>query len=213
MEWLNFAQRHQSLLIEDDYDAETQFHGPSLPALKAMDKSGRIIYISSISKVFAPGLRIGYMVAGRQLIQRARRLRRLILRHTPNNNQRALALFIAHGHYEHLMIRYRESLATRAHQITESFRHHLPTWHFREPRGGSALWLQAPPHCDTYSIEMEARSKGVLIENGGSFFRSSNPPRYFARLAYSTIAPELIDPGIRALAQVARGQQTVQRRA
>jgi GntR family transcriptional regulator/MocR family aminotransferase len=207
LEWLNFAERQRALLIEDDYDAETQFNGPSLSALKAMDRSGRVIYLSSLSKTFAPGLRIGYMVADRQLIHRARHLRRLILRHTPNNNQRTLALFIAHGHYELLLTRYRSSLASRARQITESLRQHLPAWHFREPRGGSALWVETPQHYDTFAIEVQARKKGVLIESGASFFRSASPPNNFARLAYSTIAPELIDPGVRALARAVREQQ------
>jgi GntR family transcriptional regulator/MocR family aminotransferase len=211
LEWLNFAERHQALLIEDDYDAETQFYGPSSSALKAMDRSGRVIYLSSLSKMFAPGLRIGYMVADRQLIHRARHLRRLVLRHTPNNNQRALALFIAHGHYEQLQSKYRASLASRALQITDSLRNHLPMWRFREPRGGSALWVETPQQSDTLSIEIQARKKGVLIESGGSFFRSHTPPRNFARLAYSTIAPELIDPGVRTLARVVREHQRLPR--
>jgi GntR family transcriptional regulator/MocR family aminotransferase len=211
LEWLNFAERHQALLIEDDYDAETQFYAPSSSALKAMDRSGRVIYLSSLSKMFAPGLRVGYMVADRQLIHRARHLRRLILRHTPNNNQRALALFIAHGHYEQLQTRYRASLASRALQITDSLRNHLPMWRFREPLGGSALWVETPQQSDTLSIEIQARKKGVLIESGGSFFRSHTPSRNFARLAYSTIAPELIDPGVRTLARVVREQQRLPR--
>jgi GntR family transcriptional regulator/MocR family aminotransferase len=211
LEWLSFAERHRSLLIEDDYDAETQFYGAASLALKAMDRSGRVIYLSSLSKMFAPGLRIGYMVADRQLIHRARHLRRLILRHTPNNNQRALALFIAHGHYEQLQMRYRSSLVSRARQITNSLREHLPTWHFREPHGGSALWVETPQQSDTLSIEIQARKKGVLIESGASFFRSHTPPRNFARLAYSTIASELIDSGVRTLARVVREQQRLPR--
>jgi hypothetical protein len=146
-------------------------------------------------------------IGDRQLIHRARHLRRLILRHTPNNNQRTLALFIAHGHYEQLLTRYRLSLASRARQITESLRHHLPGWRFREPHGGSALWVETLQHYDTFAIELQARKRGVLIESGASFFRSANPPRNSARLAYSTIAPELIDPGVRALALTVREQQ------
>jgi GntR family transcriptional regulator/MocR family aminotransferase len=57
------------------------------------------------------------------------------------------------------------------------------------------------------AIELEARQKGVLIESGDAFFQATEPPRNFARLAYSTIATELIEPGIRTLAQVVRSHR------
>jgi GntR family transcriptional regulator/MocR family aminotransferase len=206
LQFLDLAQRHRSLIIEDDYDAETQFAGTSLPALKAMDRSGYTIYLSSLSKFFAPGLRIGYIVADAELIERARHLRRLILRHTPGNNQRALALFIAHGHYDRLLTRHGESLRVRAAVIAEALGRYIPTWKFVAPVGGSALWVEAPQDTDMAAIALQARKKGVLIESGGPFFRSADPPVNFARLAYSSIPIELIEPGIRTLAQVVRRQ-------
>jgi len=207
LELLSLARRCRTLVIEDDYDPETRFDDQPFPALKAMDKSGHVIYLSSLSKMFAPGLRIGYMVADRQLIVRARHLRRLILRHTPNNNQRAIGLFIAHGHYERLQMRHRTSLEQRASCITDALHKYLPTWRFNPPHSGSAVWVQGPSNCVMKAIELEARQKGVLIESGDAFFQATEPPRNFARLAYSTIATELIEPGIRTLAQVVRSHR------
>jgi GntR family transcriptional regulator/MocR family aminotransferase len=149
---------------------------------------------------------VGYIVADRLLIERARHLRRLILRHTPNNNQRTLALFIAHGHYERLLRRHRESLQMRAAVLAQALRQYLPAWSFTEPAGGSALWVKAPKGTDMAAIELAARKKGVLIESGGAFFHNAEPAKEFARLAYSTIPVELIEPGIRVLAQVVRRQ-------
>jgi GntR family transcriptional regulator/MocR family aminotransferase len=207
IELLSLARRCQCLIIEDDYDAETQFDGHPQPSLKAMDKSGHVIYLSSLSKIFAPGLRIGYMVADRMLIERARHLRRLILRHAPTNNQRAMGLFIAHGHFERLAVRHRSSLEQRAARIAESLHRHLPAWRFKTPRSGSALWVQGPASCSMKSIEVEARKKSVLVECGDAFFHSQDPPRNFVRLAYSTIDLDLIEPGIRILAGVVREQK------
>jgi GntR family transcriptional regulator / MocR family aminotransferase len=205
--FLNLARRHESLIIEDDYDAQAQFRDPPLPALKAMDMSGHVIHLGSFSKVFAPGLRIGYIVADRELIERARHLRRLMIRHTPGNNQRALALFIARGHYERLLVRYRDLLHVRAHELSEAVRRYLPTWKFREPESGSALWVQAESDSNMATVELQARKKGILIESGASFFHAVQPPPQFARLAYSTIDRKLIEPGIRLLAQVAWEQR------
>ncbi|MFQ5545547.1 MAG: PLP-dependent aminotransferase family protein, partial [Acidiferrobacterales bacterium] len=84
-------QRRQSLLrhamdrdfvvIEDDYECETNFVGDPTPALKSLDENNRVIYVGSVSKTLAPGLRLGYMVAPTELIREARALRRLMLRH------------------------------------------------------------------------------------------------------------------------------------
>jgi len=213
LELLSLARRCQCLIIEDDYDAETQFDGQPQPSLKAMDKSGHVIYLSSLSKIFAPGLRIGYMVADRTLIERARHLRRLILRHAPTNNQRAMGLFIAHGHFERLAMRHRSSLEQRAARITDALHRYLPAWRFNTPRSGSALWVQGQAGCSMKRIEVEARKKSILIESGDAFFHSPDPPRNFARLAYSTIDLDLIEPGIRILAGVAREQRRQPRSA
>jgi GntR family transcriptional regulator/MocR family aminotransferase len=130
-----------------------------------------------------------------------------MIRHTPGNNQRALALFLARGHYERLAARYRASLREKAQQISEAVRRYLPTWQFREPTGGSALWVQGQSGANMDSLEPEARKKGILIESGSNFFYSAEPSREFARLAYSTIDLKQIEPGIRLLAQVAWEQR------
>ncbi len=205
--FLNLARQNESLIIEDDYDGQAQFGNTPIAALKAMDSSGHVIHLGSFSKMFAPGLRMGYMVADRILIARARHLRRLMIRHAPGNNQRALALFLSRGHYERLAVRYRSLLHERAHELSEAIRRYLPAWQFREPTGGSALWVQVPVECNMADLELETRKKGVLIESGESFFHAPQPPQQFARLAYSAIDRKLIEPGIRLLAQAAWEQR------
>ncbi|MDE1155931.1 MAG: PLP-dependent aminotransferase family protein [Acidobacteriaceae bacterium] len=206
LELLRLAEQHDFVLIEDDYDAETQFVGQPSPALKAMDRSGRVIYVGSFSKILSPGLRIGYIVAPAQLIQKARLLRRLIIRHPPTNNQRAMALFIAQGHYEVLLASNRASLEQRARRITDACRKHLPRWQFREPMGGSALWLRAPEHMNMLKVTQQARSHGILLESGTVFF-AEEPPGNYLRLAYSTIPLESIEPGIERLSRIVRGMR------
>jgi GntR family transcriptional regulator/MocR family aminotransferase len=199
---LELAHQSESLIIEDDHESETTFYEEVLPALKAMDRSGHVIFISSFSNVLAPGLRLGYIVAHPSVIERARQLRRMILRHPPGNNQRALALFIAHGHYEQILRQQRVSLRNRAESISKSLRQYRPDWDFREPRGGSALWIKGPEHLNMSRIKLQARERGVLIESGGGYFHSSQQPSNFARLHYSSIDLKMIDPGIQTLAKL-----------
>ncbi len=211
LEFLKLARQHQSLIIEDDYDAQAYFGNQPAPALKSIDRSGHVIHLGSFSKMFAPGLRMGYMVADRAVIERARHLRRLMIRHAPGNNQRALALFLSRGHYERLAVRYRSLLAGRAQELSEAIHRYLPTWQFREPEGGSALWVQGPSEAVMAEVALQARQKGILIESGESFFHSLQAPRQFARLAYSAIDSGLIEPGIRLLAQVTWEQRNKHR--
>src|SRR4030095_7457770 len=60
---LDFARAHDTLIFEDDYDAEFRFTGPPLPSLQGIDNSGRVIYAGTMSKILYPSLRLGYIVA------------------------------------------------------------------------------------------------------------------------------------------------------
>jgi GntR family transcriptional regulator/MocR family aminotransferase len=99
---LKLAQENNTIIIEDDYEAEINFLKKPNPSLKSLDKHNNVIYVGSFSKAFAPGLRLGYMVAPESFIKEARALRRLMLRHIPANNQNSVALFIGLGHYHNM---------------------------------------------------------------------------------------------------------------
>lgn len=66
------AQKNDAIIIEDDYDSDSNSEWAPLPALKALDKDNRVIYVSSFSKILAPGLRLGYIVAPEELIYELR---------------------------------------------------------------------------------------------------------------------------------------------
>ena len=94
---LEKAAQRDMLIIEDDFDCESNYKGYPHPALRGMDRENRVIYVSCLSKVLAPGLRLGFMVAAPELIAEARKLRRLMVGQPPRNNQRAMAHFIRLG--------------------------------------------------------------------------------------------------------------------
>ncbi|TWG88343.1 GntR family transcriptional regulator/MocR family aminotransferase [Cupriavidus gilardii J11] len=204
---LAWTRRHDGVLIEDDYDAETQYAGQPLPAIKAIDRDERVIYVGSLSKTLSPGLRIGYVVAPAPVIAQLRVLRRLMIRHPPANNQLAAALFIEHGHYDRLMHRMRDTLAQRATVLCDAVRRHLPQMAFAPPPGGSALWGALPDHVDTRQLRQAAMAHGILIESGEPFFLAAAPPHHHVRLGFSSIPIERIEPGIRELARLLPARQ------
>ena len=192
------------VIIEDDYDSDLNFDSRPSRALKSLDTRGRVIYVGSLSKTIAPGLRAGYMVADPALIREARSARRLMMRHPPMNNERTLALFLSLGHYDMLLRRLTKTYNHRLHCLAESLQRVLPQWRFAKPLGGSSLWVQGPEHCSMTVLAKNALAQGVIIEPGNIFFNNPHSPfaARHARLGVASIHESKIDAGIRQLAQV-----------
>jgi GntR family transcriptional regulator/MocR family aminotransferase len=204
LELIKAASEHDVVIVEDDYDSELTFVGEATPALKALDREDRVIYIGSISKTLAPGLRLGFMVASPEFIQEARAMRRLTSRHPPANNQRAVALFLQLGYHDAAIKRLIAAYGPRAEAIAEGMRTHLPEFQFRMPTGGSAFWAEGPPDVSMSAAAAAGASRGLLFDPGATFFDGASPPDNHARLGYSAIAVERIEPGIQLLARSVR---------
>lgn len=197
------ARASDTVLIEDDYDSETSFASEHRPALKSLDRTNQVIYVGSLSKFLAPGLRLGFLVADAALIRELRALRRLMVRHPPLNNQRSVALFLSYGHYEALMRRLTATYRSRAQRLVEALVD-LPAT-FTPPTGGSGLWLRGPPGFDARAAAKPARALGLLFEPGDSFFAAAADPRHI-RLGYSVIPEERIAEGVALLGDVMAGR-------
>lgn len=202
LQLLEMVDLHDQIIIEDDYDAETQYQGLPLPALKAVDRNNRVIYIGSISKVISPALRIGYIVADEKLINVLRYLRRLMIRHPASNNQRTLALYIAQGHYDKLIVRTRQTLSTRAQRLSNALTEHLPGVKFRRPSGGSVVWARLPEGVDGRQLAVAALARSVLIEIGDPFFYHDDQDGHYIRFGFSSIELDRIETGISILADL-----------
>lgn len=200
---LNMADEADMVIIEDDYETENRYDNKPTPALKSLDTKGRVIYVGSLSKSFAPGLRIGYIVAPAELIYELRALRRLMLRHPSAYIQRAFALFISLGHHHSLLRRLSLLYQERAHAVVDALRRHLPEFEVHAPSGGSSCWVRAPAHIDTQALAARALEHGVCIEPGHVFFHSAGlHNNNYIRMGFSAIDSRQIEPGIQALGKV-----------
>ncbi len=200
---LELARRADSILIEDDYETENRYDGHHSPALKSLDRHGRVLYVGSLSKSFAPGLRLGYIVAPRELVTELRALRRLMLRHPTAYVQRAFALFISLGHYHALLRRLSLVYAGRAQALQDAVHAHLPEFSGRPIHGGSSWWVQGPPDIDTDALASAALAQGIVIEPGGVFHHQPDAHDHrHIRLGFSSIDQGLIADGIQELARV-----------
>jgi GntR family transcriptional regulator / MocR family aminotransferase len=196
------AEAQDFIVIEDDYESENRFEGEPTPALKSLDRAGRVVYVGSLSKTLAPGLRIGYIVAPAPLAAELRALRRLMLRHPATYLQRAFALFLSLGHHDALLRRLAVTQRERAALLLDALARHLPDCEVAPLSGGASLWLRLPPGTDARALEQRARAQGVLVEPGDVFFLSEPAPAAYIRLGFSATPTAAIEPGIRELARV-----------
>ena len=199
---LAWARASDRILIEDDYEIELGLEGRAHPALQSLDRSGHVVYVSSLSKTLVPGIRIGFIVGDRELVRELRALRRLMLRHPAANNERSAGLFLAMGHHDALLRRLRQSYAERSQLAAAALGTHLPYVSFATVSGASSLWLRFPEDVDTRELAQTAATMGVLIEPGDVFFVASAEapvPTNYARLGFASIEAARIEPGIATL--------------
>ncbi len=194
------AHAHDLVIIEDDHESELSFTGRPLPALKSLDRDGRVIYVGSLSKTLAHGVRIGFVVAGAELIAELRALRRLNLRHPPANNACAAALFLAQGHRDSLVARLNTHYRDRSAALRSALALHLPGAELAKSAGGSAAWIDLGATLDGPALIEACRQRSVLIETGDVFFASPPARTRYLRLGFSAIPLERITGGIRELA-------------
>ncbi|MEM7059381.1 MAG: PLP-dependent aminotransferase family protein [Pseudomonadota bacterium] len=199
---LEEARARDIIIIEDDYEFETNYGGTPRPALKSLDQDGRVIYVGSLSKSLMPGLRLGFIVADRELIEELRALRRLMLRHPPGNNQRAAALFLANGHFDVLVRRIHRVYRERWQVMGEALAEHKPGWSEQPGFGGSSYWLTGPETLETQSLAAAALQQGVVIEPGAAFFADPADGARHLRLGFSSIPAERIPEGIARLKDI-----------
>jgi len=203
---LERANHQDFVIIEDDYEAETNYAGAPTPALKSLDRQGRVIYIGSLSKTLFPGLRLGYIVASAELIHELRALRLCVLRHTPNNNQRTLAYFLSLGHHDTLIHRLHRAYQARWKTMAEALDRYLPDATTVPIYGGSTFWVEGPAQLDGDLLANEALANGIVIEPGSIHFADPNGPKNFFRLGFSSVALERIAPGIKRLSELIADQ-------
>lgn len=201
---LELAEERDFLVVEDDYEFEMSFLKPPTPALKSLDRSGRVIYVGSFSKSLFPGLRLGYLVGSEAFIREARALRCAVLRHPPGHMMRTTANFLRLGHYDSLIRRMRTAYAERRKVMERAISDNGLTVAARAAFGGSGFWMRAPEDVSTSALEKRLLRDGVVIEAGAPFFGGATPDDRHYRLSYTSIPADRIPEGIARIARAIR---------
>jgi len=194
---LELATDHQVPILEDDPYSELCYDGNPLPSLKALDISGQVIYLSTLSKVLFPGMRLGFMTAPRALIRQLALLKQGIDLHASSVGQRLLHRFIRDGHYEPYLETLREAYGGRRDVMDAALGEGLDTGlSWRRPRGGFYFWCRLPEGVERLQLLAEARNAGVAYLPGEACFAEASAGPAYVRLNFSYCPPDQIREGV-----------------
>jgi GntR family transcriptional regulator/MocR family aminotransferase len=170
MRLLALAEQFDFVIVEDDYDHEFHFsHNPMLP-MASVDRWGKVIYIGSMSKILAPGLRIGYVVAPPSIINRLANEIMLIDRQGNAVTERAVAELMQSGELKRHIRRALKVYEQRCQLATTLVQDKLsPVATVSPPDGGLALWLKLDLSIDMKRFESDAQQARVSVLTGGLF--------------------------------------------
>lgn len=185
---LQLAEVQDALIVEDDYDSEFYYDRHPLPALKAGDLGGRVVYMGTFSKVLFNSLRLGYVVAHPELIRRLVDIRwqldggtSLVLQHWVTELLRSGAV---ERHLRRMRIHYRKKRNLIATYLQKLF----PEWQWQLPSGGMQFWIRLPPEQPADTVVYQAAELGVGLWSGAAYYRpTAKESNQYLVLGYGAI--------------------------
>lgn len=201
------AQQYGVPIVEDDPYGFLMYDDQPLPPLRALDET-QVIYLGSFSKILAPALRLGWMVAPVDLIPKLTVVKEMGDLESSVLIQRAAATFLASGHFpEHLARLKAEYRRRRDTMLTALDAHFPPEARWTRPRGGMFIWVELPGHVDTAALlDVAIAQEKVAFIPGHAFGVEPGCGRNSLRLNFSNATPDKIEDGIARLGRVIRDE-------
>ncbi len=194
------ADRYNIPILEDDFVGDLRYEGRSQPSLKALDPGGRVIYVSTFSKMLMPGLRVGFLVADGPVYDSLLGLKRLSDLSTSTLIQRALEAYVTVGRYQAYLRRSCQVFLKRRDAMLEAIDHYLPVGvSFEPPQGGLFLWLRLPDNLSSDELLPLACEEGVAFAPGKAFFPEGSGGQDWMRLNFVAQPADEIEAGIQRL--------------
>tara|TARA_B100001173_G_scaffold309430_1_gene321780 strand:- start:1475 stop:2938 length:1464 start_codon:yes stop_codon:yes gene_type:complete len=200
IELLEEAINKKFIIIEDDYESEMNYVTQTSPSLRSMDTSNRVIYVGSLSKTISPGIRLGFIVAHRDIIREARVVRGVMMRHPPTIVQEIVARFLQLGHYDAHLRNIERRYTERWHAMANAISKHLEMLNQTTTVGGTSFWLTGPRNFDTCILKKSLKERGVLIDRGQDYYLKENDKRSF-RLGFAFVPVSKMEAGVKIISE------------
>lgn len=198
---LELAKKYDCLIMEDNPYGDLRFAGEAVPTIKSLDTEGRVIYVSSLSKILAPGLRIGYIVASGELIDKIEIMKQVNDVHTPCLTQMIATEFLQNYDVEAHIKNACDVYGRKCAFMLSCMEKYFPkcvTW--TKPEGGLFILVYCPETINAEELSMEAVTKyKVAFVPASNFATDMSKTTCSFRLNYSMMPEEKIEQGIKAI--------------
>ena len=195
------ARELNLLVIEDDPYGELWYTSAPPPSLLSRMPE-RVIQMGSFSKILAPGLRLGYIVAPEEIARKFEQVKQATDLHTATLTQRAVYEVVKDGFLNEHIPTIRSMYHTQAQAMLSALDEHMPTGvKWNQPAGGMFLWLELPEGMDSEDMLKKALERNIAYVPGTPFY-ANEPVRNTLRLAFVTVPEEKIRAGVKVLGEV-----------
>jgi GntR family transcriptional regulator/MocR family aminotransferase len=196
-----WARTHRVALIEDDYDHEFHYDGHPVLPLASADRDGLVLYVGTLSKVLAPGLRLGFLAAPRPFLEHALGVREATDRQGDFGVELAVAELLEEGEVQRHVRKMRGVYRDRRDALVGALERELTgTLTVSPPAGGMALWARCAPDVDADAWARAGREQGVVF-SPGSLYSIDGRPVPAVRLDFAALKESELVEAVRRMAR------------
>lgn len=200
--FMEIITKYEIPVLEDNPYGELRFRGEYLPSLKSMDKKDLVIYLGTFSKIWSPGIRLGWVCAGKAYLEKFNLLMQAACLQSSTTTAMLCSKYLELYDIDEHVEKIRKVYKHRCDVMIEAIQKYFPEGvKYTIPDGGLFTWVELPDYIDTKVMAPEAIEQKVAYVPGIGFFPNKNKHNCM-RLNYSNMPDERIVEGIKRLAQV-----------
>ena len=208
---LDISYKYDIPIVEDSPYRDLRYYEETIPSIYGLDqkrKGGNVIGLYTFSKLFCPGIRVGFNIGPKDVIKKMINIKEGNLLNTPKYNQNMCTAFLTEmdmeTHLEKCRNYYREKLNVFLETMESCFPKEMRvTW--TKPKGGLFLWVTVPEHIDTYKLFYEALKFKVAFVPGSAFY-GENPSKNHMRINFSFASKEQLAEAVKRLSECIKNQ-------
>lgn len=203
---IELANKYDVAILEDNPYGELRFEGEIQPSLKSLDTEGRVVFMGTFSKVFSPGVRLGWFCAAPEILDKFNKIKQGADLQSSTISQMELAQFLDDNDLEKHIAEIIKVYGKRKNVMVEAMKKYFPEGvTFTNPEGGLFLWVELPEYMNARDLAVKAIEKKVAYVPGGAFFGNNVRENCF-RCNYSCMSEEKIEEGVKRLADVIKAE-------
>ncbi len=202
---LELASKYDVLIFEDNPYFELRYEGEDIPTLKSMDTEGRVVYCGSYSKVLSPGMRLGFCVANKEIINRMVVCKQVSDVHTNLYFQMLVAHYLEEYDLDaHIAEICKNNRIKRDAMLAACEKYFDPRVTYTHPNGGLFIWVELPEGCDSFELCQKISAKKVACVPGNAFSVNEAEISNGFRMNFSLPTLEQIDTAVSRVGEAIR---------